>query len=155
MSHSADKPDILILPPVLVGGGLLLGVLLHWLWPITLLPVVPARVFGATIFVLAGILAHFAQNAMKRAGTNIWPTQPTLALVTGGPFRFTRNPLYLAAAGVYLGVTLWVDGLLPLLLLAPVLCLLHWGIVLPEERYLATKFGEPYSKYTSRVRRWL
>jgi protein-S-isoprenylcysteine O-methyltransferase Ste14 len=155
MSHAADRPDILVLPPVLVGGSLLLGVFLHWLWPITLLPLLPARVFGATIFVLAGILAHFAQNAMKRAGTNIWPTQSALALVTEGPFRFTRNPLYLAAAGVYLGVTLWVNGLLPLLLFAPMVYLLHWGIVLPEERYLATTFGEPYSTYKSRVRRWL
>lgn len=155
MRHSRDAPDILILPPILVGGTLLVGVLLDLLRPIRVLPLAPARALGIITFVLAGVLAHFAQTAMKRAGTNIFPTQPALALVTDGPFRFTRNPLYLAAVGVYLGVALWVDGLAPFVLLLPMLGLLHWGIVLPEERYLKTKFGEAYLAYRSSVRRWL
>ena len=135
---------------------MLIGVLLHyWVWSVTPFPLLPARVLGFTLFVLAGVLANSAHNAMTRAGTNIFPTQPALALVTDGPFRFTRNPLYIAAAGVYLGVALWVDGLIPLLLLAPVLLLLHWAIVLPEERYLEAKFGEPYRAYRAQVRRWL
>ena len=70
------------------------------------------------------------------------PSRPTVALATDGPYRFTRNPLYVAAIGVYLGVTLWVDGLAPLLLLLPMAWLLHRGIVLPEERYLETRFGD-------------
>lgn len=155
MPPSADRPDILILPPILVGGTLLIGVLLDWLHPIPLFPLLPARVLGVTIFVLGGVLAHFAENAMRRAGTNIFPTQPAVALVTDGPFRFTRNPLYIAAVGVYLGVALWVDGLAPFLLLVPVLLLLHWGIVLREERYLELKFGGVYRAYRGRVRRWL
>jgi protein-S-isoprenylcysteine O-methyltransferase Ste14 len=155
MPRSADAPAILVLPPVLVGGGLVIGILLHWLRPIPLLPLVPARVFGVTTFLLAGVLAYFAEAAMKRAGTNIFPTQPALALVTDGPFRFSRNPLYIAAVGLYLGVALWVGGLAPFLLLVPVVWLLHWGIVLREERYLETKFGDTYRAYRARVRRWL
>jgi protein-S-isoprenylcysteine O-methyltransferase Ste14 len=151
-----DAPDILVLPPVLVGGTLIIGVAIHYLlWTVTLLPTIPARVLGFTIFVAAGLLAHLAHNAMKRVGTNVLPTRPTVALATDGPYRFTRNPLYVAAIGVYLGVTLWVDGLAPLLLLFPMAWLLNRWIVLPEERYLETKFGDAYTSYRSSVRRWL
>lgn len=79
---------------------------------------------------------------MRRAGTNIRPDQPTLALVLDGPFRFTRNPLYIAAIGLCVGVALFVDGLAPFVVLVPVLAVLHWGIVLREERYLEAKFGD-------------
>lgn len=151
-----DAPDILVLPPVLVGGTLIIGVAIHYLvWTVTLLPTIPARVLGFTIFVAAGLLAHLAHNAMKRVGTNVLPTRPTLTLATDGPYRFTRNPLYVAAIGVYLGVTLWVDGLAPLLLLFPMAWLLNRWIVLPEERYLETKFGDAYTSYRSSVPRWL
>ena len=156
MGRSSDVPDIVVLPPVLVGGTLLIGVLIHYaLWTVTLLPTVLARVLGVAIFISAGILAHFAHLAMKRVGTNVLPTQPTLALATDGPYRFSRNPLYIAALGVYLGVTLWVNGLAPLLLMLPMTWLLHWGIVLREERYLKSKFGDAYQSYQIAVRRWL
>ena len=151
-----DLPDILILPPILVGGALIIGLLVHYaVWTVTLLPTVLARVLGVVVFVSAGALAHFAHLAMKRAGTNILPTQPTLALATDGPYRFSRNPLYIAAIGVYLGVTLWVNGLAPLLLALPMSWLLHWGIVLREEQYLEAKFGDAYRLYQANVRRWL
>ena len=156
MGRSTDVPDIVMLPPVLVGGMLLVGVLIHYaLWTVTLMPTVLARVLGVVVFISAGVLAHFAHLAMKRVGTNILPTQPTLALATDGPYRFSRNPLYLAAIGVYLGVTLWVNGLAPLLLMLPMTTLLHWGIVLREERYLESKFGNAYQSYRMGVRRWL
>jgi protein-S-isoprenylcysteine O-methyltransferase Ste14 len=92
---------------------------------------------------------------MKRVGTNVLPTRPTLALATDGPYRFTRNPLYLAAIGVYLGVSFWVDGVAPLLLLWPMVWVLKRGIIVPEEQYLESKFGNAYVSYRSHVRRWL
>ena len=154
--RSSDAPDIVVLPPVLVGSTLLTGIALHYLvWPIPLLPVVLARVVGAGVFIASGLLAHAAQRAMMRVGTNVLPTRPTLALAIDGPYRFTRNPLYLAAIGVALGVSLWVDGVIPLLLLVPMILILQWGIVIPEEQYLVRKFGPEYEAYRSRVRRWL
>jgi protein-S-isoprenylcysteine O-methyltransferase Ste14 len=153
---NSDRPDILVLPPVLVGGLLLVGVVVHyWVWTVTPFPIVPARILGAVLLVSAGVLANAAHSVMKRAGTNILPTQPALALVRDGPFRRTRNPLYIAAVGVYLGVAFWVDGLVPFLLLPLVLAGLHWAVVMPEERYLEGKFGDAYRTYRSQVPRWL
>jgi protein-S-isoprenylcysteine O-methyltransferase Ste14 len=146
----------MVLPPILVGGALIVGLFIHYvLWTVTLLPTVVARVLGVIVFVSAGLLAHFSHLAMTRAGTNILPTQPTLALATDGPYRFSRNPLYIAAIGVYLGITLWVNSVALLLLIVPMIWLLQWGIVLREEQYLEAKFGDAYRSYQSAVRRWL
>lgn len=132
-----------------------MGVVIHFsFWRVDLLPFLFARVLGFTVFVASGVLAHFAHRAFKRVGTNVFPTQPTTAIVVDGPYRYTRNPLYVAAIGVYLGVTLWVNGLAPLLLLPFVVWGLHRGIVIPEERYLESKFGTVYTSYRSRVPRW-
>jgi protein-S-isoprenylcysteine O-methyltransferase Ste14 len=92
---------------------------------------------------------------MRRAGTNVRPDRPTLVIVSDGPFRFTRNPLYLAAIGIYVSITLLVDALWPLVLLGPMLVLLVKGVVVREEQYLAAKFGDEYRNYKTRVRRWL
>jgi len=92
---------------------------------------------------------------MHRAGTNVRPDRPATALVTGGPFRFSRNPLYVSLIALYLGITLLFDALWPLILLIPVLAFVHWGIVLREERYLELKFGDAYRDYKTRVRRWI
>lgn len=156
MTGERDAPDILILPPVLVGGTMIVGLIVHYLlWPVSILPMLLSRVLGVVVFVSSGVLAHLAHRAMQRVGTNVLPTQPTLAIATDGPFRFTRNPLYIAAIGVYLGTTLWVNSLVMLLLIIPVALVLHWGIVLREERYLSAKFGGEYDAYRARVRRWL
>jgi len=155
LRRAADTPDILVFPPILLGGAMLLGALLDWLHPIPLLPPIPARTIGSVLFVLSGTLGFSAQRALRRAGTNIRPDQPTLAVVTDGPYRRTRNPLYLAGLGVFLGVGFFINGLAPFLLLVPLAALLQWGVIMREERYLAAKFGETYLAYQTRVRRWV
>jgi len=151
-----DAPQILVLPPVLVGGTMIIGLVVHYfVWNVEILPTTPARVLGFTVFVASGLLAHFAHRAMDRVGTNVFPTQPTLAIATDGPYRFTRNPLYIAAIGVYIGTTLWVDSVVMLLLFLPMVVILHWGIVLREEEYLTAKFPEAYGAYRAKVRRWI
>lgn len=113
MRRDPDTPDILVFPPLLLGGAMLLGALLDWLYPVPLLPAATARALGVVLFVLSASVGFAAQRALRRAGTNIRPDQPTLALVTDGPYRWTRNPLYLAGLGVYLGVAFFVNGLAP------------------------------------------
>jgi protein-S-isoprenylcysteine O-methyltransferase Ste14 len=107
------------------------------------------------LLVLGMALATWGRATMRRGGTNIDPREPALALVTDGPFRFSRNPLYVAITLFYLGLTLIADALWPLLLLVPLLWVTHYGIVLREERYLENKFGETYLSYKRQVRRWI
>lgn len=150
-----DSPGVVIWPPVLYGLAFLLGLALEWIAPLGRLPHLPARLLGAVLFLAGVALARSGERAMREAGTNIHPDQPALALVTGGPFRFTRNPLYVALTLLYAGVALLVPALWPLALLVPVLAVMHWGVVQREERYLERKFGDSYRAYIARVRRWV
>ncbi len=151
----SDSPHVLIFPPLLFGGALALGLVLHWIRPLHPFPPLPARVAGSVLLVASALLVRSAKGAMTRAGTNVRPDQPTLAIVTDGPFAVSRNPLYLATTGLYVSISLLVDALWPLVLLLPTLAILHWGVVRREERYLEAKFGEPYRAYRARVRRWI
>ena len=92
---------------------------------------------------------------MMRAGTNVPPHKPTLVIVTDGPFRFTRNPLYVGGSLAYIGLCLFFNLVWGLILMLPMLVLLNWGIVRREEAYLERKFGEAYRAYKARVPRWI
>lgn len=92
---------------------------------------------------------------MRRVNTSADPYQPSGALVTEGPFYLSRNPIYLAMTVMYIGAALVVGSLWLLMFLLPLLAVMHWGVIVPEERYLANKFGDAYAHYRSRVARWL
>jgi protein-S-isoprenylcysteine O-methyltransferase Ste14 len=150
-----DHAEVIGPPPLLYTAALVIGAGLEWFWPTAIglgwLPLV----LGA-ILILAGLaIALLGALALRRAGTAIPPNRPTTELVTDGPYRFSRNPLYLALTLIYAGVGLIADDLWILILLVPLLLLIHWGVVVREERYLEAKFGEAYRRYKERVRRWL
>ena len=92
---------------------------------------------------------------MRDANTNVDPTQPTTTIVTSGPFRFTRNPIYTSLTLLYIGIALIVNSLLTILLLPIILVLMNVGVIAREERYLERKFGTQYLAYKQRVHRWL
>ena len=150
-----DHADVIGPPPLLYTAALVIGAGLEWFWPTAIgLGWLPLAL-GA-ILILAGLaIALWGALALRRAGTAIPPNRPTTELVTDGPFRWSRNPLYLALTLIYAGVGLIADDLWILVLLVPLLLLLHWGVVVREERYLEAKFGEAYRRYKQRVRRWL
>ena len=150
-----DHAEVIGPPPLLYTAALVIGAGLEWFWPTAIglgwLPLL----LGA-ILILAGLaIALLGALALRRAGTAIPPNRPTTELVTDGPYRFSRNPLYLALTLIYAGVGLIADDLWILILLVPLLLLIHWGVVVREERYLEAKFGEAYRRYKERVRRWL
>lgn len=150
----SDSPGVIAFPPLLYGGTLAAGLIVHLLAPIRPFPVLPARLLGGVLIVMSGALAKWGKSTMRRAGTNVRPDQPATALVVDGPFRFTRNPLYLGTTGLYVGVGLLIDALWPLVLLVPLLMMVEWGVIRREERYLEAKFGDTYQAYRMRVRRW-
>lgn len=156
MPEPLDRPAVLVSPPALLLGILLIGALVHYfIWTVALLPPWPARILGALLIIGSRVFAQAARRAFRRVGTNVLPSQPSTALATDGPYRHTRNPIYLSHLVLYLGAALIVNGAAPLVLLPLLAIGLHWGVVRPEERYLQHKFGEPYTAYCQRVRRWV
>ncbi len=152
---STDTPGVMACPPLFFVGALGLGLFLHWWIPVHPLPAQCSRTVGAGLCLASVVVGIWGGITMRRAGTNVRPDRPVTALVTGGPFRFSRNPLYLSLTALYLGITLLFDALWPLATLLPLLAVVHRRIVLREERFLETKFGDAYHAYKIRVRRWL
>jgi protein-S-isoprenylcysteine O-methyltransferase Ste14 len=155
MSKELDHAPVRIAPPLVFAGHLLSAFVLHWLAPLHL-GLDPYEVPAGLVLLLAGLLlGGFAVSRLMRAHTSPDPNQPTTALVTDGPYRFTRNPIYLGFFAIYLGFTL-VFGTLWGVVLAPSLALaVTRAAIRPEEGYLERKFGEQYASYRSRVRQWI
>lgn len=153
-----DAPDILVFPPLAALVAALVALGLEWVLPLGVLPPpesVWALLVGLVVIAAAIGLAVWGSLVFKAAGTNVNPRQPALRLVETGPYRFTRNPMYLGMVIFQVGLALaasldWAIGLAPLLL-----AVLHFGVVLREEAYLTDKFGAPYRDFLSRSRRWI
>jgi protein-S-isoprenylcysteine O-methyltransferase Ste14 len=143
------------LPPLLYGVALGIGFLLQWIAPRPIMPSTGRYWLGGILLVTGVFLAMRGRRVMERAGTNVNPTLPSTALVASGPFRFSRNPLYVALTFMYVGLSLLANALWVLVLIVPVMVLMHYGVVRREERYLEAKFGDAYRDYRSRVRRYL
>jgi protein-S-isoprenylcysteine O-methyltransferase Ste14 len=142
-------------PPLIYLAALALGLGLHAAWRVPVLPGAIARVLGIALIACALSLVVQALRTMARAGTSFRTERPTSAIVTGGPFRYTRNPIYVALTLLYLGIGMLLNALWVLLLIVPVLVVMQLGVVAREERYLERKFGDEYLRYKARVRRWI
>jgi protein-S-isoprenylcysteine O-methyltransferase Ste14 len=151
---SAATAGVLVPPPLLYAVPLAVGLLIqHW----SHLPIVPgwaAAPLGVAC-VFLGVVGLPAVLAFHRARTSPNPFRPSSALVTTGPYRFSRNPMYVGLTLLYAGVAIWVNTVWPLLFLPVILIVLHYGVVVREEAYLERTFGDEYRHYARRVRRWL
>ncbi len=152
---SSDSPGVVIFPPLLFLLCVALGVLAHLTCPYRLAPSPWLRGLGGVLAVGAIALAIWGRRTMKAAGTNVDPSLPALAIVSGGPFAFTRNPLYLALIVLFTAIGVALADPSFLVFLLPLTLVLQFGVVLREERYLDAKFGAVYRGYKARVRRWI
>jgi protein-S-isoprenylcysteine O-methyltransferase Ste14 len=156
MDDTADTAHVIIRPPLAWGLTVIAGLALDWLVPLPFLPAgLPARWLGAMVFVLALALFAWAIVTVTRAGSNVPTNRPTLSIVEGGPYRFTRNPIYLAMFLGLIGLVIAFDTLWLLVMLVPFALVIRYGVVAREEAYLERKFGDVYRGYRSRVRRWV
>ncbi|WP_299640221.1 isoprenylcysteine carboxylmethyltransferase family protein [Devosia sp.] len=154
----ADNPQLPVLPPVLPAAAIVAAIVLDWLPLHFLAPPVGFNlqvIVGVVLTALGIWLGASASRLFQREGTNVIPTQPTTRIVTSGPYRFTRNPMYLGMVLVVLGISLifsleWGVILTPVLWLA-----LDRLIVVREEAYLRRKFGASYEALLTRTRRWI
>ncbi len=156
--RTTDFADVAVKPPLLFGGALALGYVLSLYFPLG--PGLAqanalALTVGITFIALGFALTIRSVQMFRRAGTNVVPGEPATALVTAGPYRFTRNPIYIGFVLVYFGLSIVLTSMWVLLLLFPTLVILHRGVVKREEAYLERKFGDAYRAYKARVPRWL
>jgi len=160
MNHdeTSDTPGVKILPPIVYLAGLVVGYAIWWFWPV---PVVPAewsfavRVVGGVAVVLGFWVTLAAVAMFNRIGEDANPMEPTNALTFDGPYRFTRNPMYLGMALILGGLALLGNALWPLLALIPVIFFIRTQVIDKEEHYLGRKFGAEYRDFKARVRRWI
>ena len=151
-----DHPGVIAFPPVIWLANAVISALVHFfLIQLPIMNYSACLVCGIVLLVLAPALALSALVTMKTAGTNVNPAKPALTIVRGGPFRFTRNPMYLALCLLQVALGFFLNDWITLLFVVPFALILHYGVVLREERYLTAKFGEPYLELKREVRRWL
>jgi protein-S-isoprenylcysteine O-methyltransferase Ste14 len=156
LDDTADTAQVIIRPPLAWGLAVIAGLALNWLVPLPFLPAdLPARWLGAMVFVLALALLAWAIVTVTRAGSNVPTYLPTIGIVESGPYRFTRNPIYLGMFLGQIGLAVAFNSLWLLITLVPFALVIRYGVVAREEVYLARKFGDAYRGYCSRVRRWL
>src|SRR5215813_7058993 len=156
-TEEAKQPDhagVAFQPPLLLVASLGVGFLLRWLVPLSVPTSVPAMI-GQAIVALALAIFFWTVSTMLRGHASIPTNRPTDAIVTGGPFRFSRNPIYLSMILLQIGVGAWTKSLWFFALAAIFVAFLTWGVILREERYLERKFSNEYLWYKSRVRRWI
>jgi protein-S-isoprenylcysteine O-methyltransferase Ste14 len=152
---SPDRAGVWIPPPVIYIAGFLGGVALEAAFPIAGLSLTLALVAGFVGVAIWLALDGSAMLLFRRARTSMVPIKPTTAVVTSGPYRITRNPMYLGMAFLYVGLALLLGVIWSLALLPVVLFVVDRHVIAREERYLEAKFGEEYREYKKRVRRWL
>lgn len=152
---SSDHAGVIAIPPIIYLIGLLLGLSLHYLYPVKFLPAAISVWCGLLLILMSVLLVVSAMLAFRRAGTSPDVRKPTTAISTDGIYRWSRNPMYVSLALLYLGIACWINSLSMLLLLVPVLVVVDLGVIKREERYLEIKFGDEYLRYKSQVRRWI
>ena len=153
--NSKSSPKVMPFPPLVFFGALGLGTLLNWLMPMHSYASEWSQRIGGILGFVGTAFGLWGVWTLRRAGTGVRPDQPVTALVTGGPYRFSRNPLYVALTMIYVGITVAWGAWWPLATLVPALAVVHWRIVRREEQFLEIRFGDEYRAYRARVRRWV
>src|ERR1044071_4253550 len=146
---------IYIPPPLYYAAGLAGGMAING---VVTLPLDgrPATVVAGTVVAALGLALTFAGvAAVIRHRTTIVPHHPVATLLTGGAYRLSRNPMYTGLAIAYLGLAMLFGSWWPLALWPLVILAVRHLVIRPEEHYLAERFGQEYSQYQARVRRWL
>ena len=155
MANQKDNAGVIVPPPLIFLGGLLLGGLISWFQPIKILPKIWGNIIGGVLTCIGVGIILIAQSKMAKAKTNIEPWKPTTAILSDGIYSISRNPVYLAMSFVYVGIVFIFNLLWMLAPIILVLGLIQFFVISREETYLEQKFGAEYLSYKEKVRRWI
>jgi len=152
-------PDVanlgLIRPPLVYLVAIALGLVLHAFWPVRLSPRSLGTPAGVLLTFAAIALFVSAVRTLRAAGTPVPGNLPATTIVRTGPYRLSRNPIYLGFSLLQLGLSFWINSLGLLLTLIPAVALMSAVVIPREERYLEARFPAEYVPYKASVRRWL
>ena len=144
----------LLRPPLLFLSAILLGIALNWAWPFPFRP--PAlRLLGPVVTLCAVILFVLSYREFRRAGTSVRGSERTRTIVRTGPYRFSRNPIYVAFILFEVGLSVWLNNAWLLVTLVPAAGVIAMVVIPREERFLERNFHDAYVSYKAAVRRWL
>jgi protein-S-isoprenylcysteine O-methyltransferase Ste14 len=156
MSDAADNSNALVRPPIALLLAFVGGLGIDWLYPLRFVPAdISGGWVGAAVFAAGFALALWAIATFRDAGTRVETYKATSTIVESGPYRFTRNPIYVGMFVGLIGLATGFNSLWILAALVPFFLIIRFGVVAREEDYLERKFGGPYLAYKTRVRRWL
>jgi protein-S-isoprenylcysteine O-methyltransferase Ste14 len=145
----------IVRPPLVYLVAIALGLLLQFAWPVRLVPGAVSVPLGGLATLAAVALFLSAVRTFRRAGTPVPGNRPTTSIVRTGPYRYSRNPIYLSFSLLQLGIAFWVNSLWLLVTLLAAVALMSFVVIPREERYLETHFPSDYLPYKASVRRWL
>jgi len=145
----------LVRPPLVYLTSLVSGTVIHLAMPLPFLPGTLAMPLGVPLVVVAIALFSYSVAKFRAAGTPVPARKPTTVIVRTGPYRFSRNPIYLAFSMFQLGIAIWVNSVWLLATLVGAVALIDHVVIRREEQYLERKFGAQYLDYKASVRRWL
>ena len=154
-NETDDCAPVAFHPPLLLLPLIVFGFIGSWLLPAPFLPSAWTLPFGAAIVVLSWVFFAWAVMTMLGGGASIPTNTGTDAIVEHGPFRISRNPIYLSMVLLLMGIGCWANSVWFVAFAVIDAVALNYGVIVPEERYLRGKFGDSYESYKRRVRRWL
>ena len=142
-------------PPLVYGVAIVTGLLLESGWPLPFLPRRLTALLGSVLVVVGVAVFSYCIRTFQTAGTPVPGNKPTTIIVRTGPYRFSRNPIYLAFSIFQLGIASWVNSVWLIATLIAAVALMVSVVIPREERYLERRFGADYVDYKRSVRRWL
>jgi len=148
------RPRVRIPAPLLLIIAILIGNGLNALWPMQLDAVVIRNIAGWTYNAAATLLLAWCVALFMRRRTTIMPSRPVNALITNGPYRYSRNPMYLSIALYHLGIAMATGIIWHVFTFVPALIAIRLWVIAPEEVYMRQRFGEAYQVYCTQVPRW-
>jgi protein-S-isoprenylcysteine O-methyltransferase Ste14 len=151
------SPGVRFPPPLLFVAGVAAGVVMERVvrWPVSAALPPLARMSLAWTAIATGLVGvAWGMSKFVRARTSIYPNEPARVIVSSGPFRYSRNPMYVSLTMLTVGIGLWFDSGWALAFVPVSLMALTRLVIRKEEAYLSSAFPEPYAAYRARVRRW-
>ena len=152
---NSGAPNVKIIPPLVYLAGLVIGFVANIWMSIKVVPNAIAWILGGILIICGAVLPGSAVLKFKEVGTTVRPDRAASTLVTAGPYKVTRNPMYLGMAIVYLGIAIAGQSVWALILLPIVLAIIQRWVIEPEEAFLERRFGAAYISYKEKVRRWI